>query len=105
MAASLGVGGIAAIWTGIDGAVSGLLGGGINALAGAAYVALARIGDTSTPGAAVGTMIRAEAGKIALIVLLLWLVLTMYRDIVHIAFFSAFVVTVLVSLTAILGRD
>ena len=51
------------------------------------------------------TMLRAEAGKIIAIVLQLWLVLTTYGEVVHAAFFSAFVVTVLVSQAAILVQD
>ena len=50
-------------------------------------------------------MLRAEAGKITMIVVQLWLILTTYRDVVHVAFFSAFVVTVLVSQAAILVQD
>ena len=50
-------------------------------------------------------MIRAEAAKITLIVVQLWLVLTTYRDIVAAALIAAFVVTVLVSTTAIVMRD
>jgi hypothetical protein len=53
----------------------------------------------------VRTALRAEAAKIAVIVLQLWLILTTYRDVVHVAFFSAFVITVLVSQAAILVRD
>jgi hypothetical protein len=50
-------------------------------------------------------MIRAEAAKITLIVLQLWLVLTTYRDVVPAALFAAFVVTVLVWTAAIVIRD
>ena len=92
-------------WAGMPGAISGLLGGGINVVAVAAYGALVRVGDTSSPGASVRTMIRAEAGKILLIVLLLLLVLTAYRSVVHVAFFAAFVITVLLAQVAALIRD
>jgi len=50
-------------------------------------------------------LLRATAGKIMLTVLLLWLVLTVYRDIVAVAFFASFAVAVLVSQTAILVRE
>ena len=82
-----------------------MLGGLINAAAAGTYVLLARAGPTDSPGIAVRTMLRAEAGKIAVIVVLLWLALTAYRDIVTLAFFSAFVVTVIVSQTAILAPE
>jgi hypothetical protein len=51
------------------------------------------------------TMIRAEVAKITIIVLQLWLVLSSYREVVHGAFFAAFVATLLVSQAAILIRD
>jgi F0F1-type ATP synthase assembly protein I len=63
------------------------------------------LGRPETATATVRTMIRAEAAKITVIVLQLWLVLTSYRDIVLGAFFAAFVLTVLVSQAAILIRD
>ena len=43
--------------------------------------------------------------KVLAIVLQLWGVLTYYRDIVHVAFFGAFVVTVIVFAAAIAVRD
>jgi F0F1-type ATP synthase assembly protein I len=92
-------------WAGWHGIVSGLLGGIVNVSAGVVFAMLVRLGRPETAAATVRTMIRAEAAKIAIIVLQLWLVLTSYRDIVHGAFFTAFVLTVLVSQAAILIRD
>ncbi len=66
---------------------------------------LIAINAQPTAAATVRTMLRAEAGKIIAIVLQLWLVLTTYGEVVHAAFFSAFVVTVLVSQAAILVQD
>ena len=92
-------------WAGWQGVVSGLLGGLINVPAGVVFAMLVRLGRPATAVATVHTMIRAETAKIAVIVLQLWLVLTSYRDVVHGAFFAAFVATVLVSQAAILIRD
>lgn len=103
-AAALVVAFIALSFAGWRGGVSALLGGLVNVVAAAAYVVFARAGSTDSPGAAVRTMLRAEAGKVMVIVVLLWLGLTAYRDIETLAFFSAFVVTVIASQTAILGR-
>jgi F0F1-type ATP synthase assembly protein I len=103
--ATLFVACVAAVWTGIGGALSALLGGVVNVSAAAVYAFLGRMGDISTAGAALRTMLRAEAVKIAVIVFQLWLVLTTYGDVVQAALFSAFVVTVLVSQAAILIRD
>jgi hypothetical protein len=65
-------------------------------------------GRARKPASAAGTLVtafRAEAIKIVLIVVQLWLVLTMYADVIHAVFFAAFVVTVLVTQAAILIRD
>jgi len=92
-------------WAGWHGALSGLLGGIVNVSAGVVSAMLVRLGRPETAAATLRTTLRAEAAKIALIVLQLWLVLTTYREVVHGAFFAAFVVTVLVSQAAILIRD
>jgi F0F1-type ATP synthase assembly protein I len=102
--ASLAIAGLGGLWAGWPGAISGLLGGLVNVTAGAVYTLLIEIGNVGTPAATLRAALRAEAAKIALIVLQLWLVLTTYTQVVHAAFFSAFVVTVLVSQAAILIR-
>ena len=50
-------------------------------------------------------MLRAEAGKIVVIVGGLWLVLSTYKDIVPAAFFTTFVITVIVFSMAFFVRD
>jgi len=85
--------------------LSALLGGVVNIAAGVVFAVMISLDRTATAAATVRTMLRAEAAKIAIIVLQLWLILATYRDVVHVAFFSAFVVTVLVSQAAILVRD
>ena len=96
---------IAGWWAGWHGALSALLGGLINIAAGVVFAVLIALDRTVSAAATVRTALRAEAAKIAVIVLQLWLILTTYRDVVHAAFFSAFVITVLVSQAAILVRD
>jgi ATP synthase protein I len=103
--ATLAVAIVAGAWAGWHGALSAILGGVVNIAAGAVFAVLLALNPTVTATGTVRTMLRAEAGKIAVIVLQLWLVLTTYRDVVHAAFFSAFVVTVLVSQAAILVQD
>ncbi|HEX5864432.1 MAG TPA: ATP synthase subunit I [Casimicrobiaceae bacterium] len=92
-------------WAGWHGAVSGFLGGIVNVLASVVFAMLVRLGRPETAAGTLRTMLRAEAAKIAVIVLQLSLVLTTYREVVHGAFFAAFVVTVFVSQAAILIRD
>lgn len=96
---------LAAFLWGWDGAISAALGGAINVFAGWAYGWRVAQGEAKTAGDALRTMLRAEAVKILLIVVGLWLVLSSYRGIVHGAFFAAFVVTVGVFAAAIAVRD
>jgi ATP synthase protein I len=97
--------GLGGWWAGWHGALSGFLGGIVNVSAGVVFAMLVRLGRPETAGATLRTMVRAEAAKVSVIVLQLWLVLTSYRDIVPGAFIAAFVCTVLVSQAAILIRD
>jgi ATP synthase protein I len=90
---------------GWHGAISGLLGGVTNLAAGAAYAVVVGLANPASAAGTLVTAFRAEAIKIVLIVVQLWLVLTMYADVVHAVFFAAFVVTVLVTQAAILIRD
>ena len=92
-------------WAGMPGAISALLGGLINVTAGWVYAMMVSGGTVKSAGQTLRTLVRAEASKIALIVLQLWLVLTAYHDVVVTAFFAAFVISVLVFPMALLVRD
>jgi ATP synthase protein I len=94
----------ALLW-GLHGAVSAALGGLANVTAGWAYGWLVTRRSRQSAGEALLTMMRAEGVKILLIVVQLWLVLANYRDIVTVSFLITFVVTVLVSATAIVVKD
>jgi ATP synthase protein I len=92
------------IW-GIHGAVSAALGGLVNVAAGWAYGWLVTRRTRQSAGQALATMFRAEAVKVALIVALIWLSITNYKELVVASFLIAFVITVLVSATAIVVKD
>jgi ATP synthase protein I len=92
------------IW-GMHGAVSAALGGLVNVAAGWAYGWLVTRRARQSAGQALATMFRAEAVKVVLIVALLWLSITNYKDMVVASFLIAFVITVLVSATAIVVKD
>lgn len=92
------------LWGG-DGAISAALGGLVNVIAGWVYGWRVSQGEARNAGEALRTMFRAEGIKVLLIVVQLWMVLASYRDIVHVAFFAAFVVTVGVFAAAIAVRD
>lgn len=107
--ATAAVAAVAGVWVGWQGALSAALGGLVNVSAGIAYALLLGLGLRVTRGSDVGTslvaMFRAEAGKLLLIVAQLWLVLSIYKDVVPAAFFSAFVITVVVFSMAFFVRD
>ena len=107
--ATAAIAGIAGVVAGWDGALSALLGGVINLAAGVAYAALLGLGLGSvgvpTAGMSLMAMMRAEAGKILLIVGGLWLVLSIYHDVVPVAFFSAFAITVVIFAMAFFVRE
>jgi F0F1-type ATP synthase assembly protein I len=92
-------------WAGWHGVLSASLGGIVNISAGVVFAMLVRLGRPGTAAATVRTMIRADAAKITVIVLQLWLVLTNYPDLVPGVFIAAFVLTVFVAHAAILIRD
>ena len=95
---------VAAILWGGNGALSAALGGAINLVAGAAYGWVVALGTAATPGAALRTMVRAEAVKVLLVIALLWLVLASYRDIVAGVFLGSFIATVAIFAAAIAVR-
>ena len=90
---------------GKDGAVSAALGGAVNIVAGWVYGMWGAQGKARTAGEALRTMLRAEALKVILILVGLALVLTNYREVVHVAFFATFVITIGVFAAAIAVPD
>jgi ATP synthase protein I len=96
---------IAYAWAGGHGALSALLGGLVNVTAGVVYAVIVFLGRSRTASGTMATMFRAEAGKILVIIVQLWLLLTTYENVVMAAFFTAFVVTVLLFRVALFVRD
>jgi ATP synthase protein I len=96
---------LAAIPWGKDGAVSAARGGGINVAAGSVNAWIVSRREARTAAGALRTMFRAEAVKVLLIVLLLWLAMAKYPSIVHAAFLGSFVITVAIFAAAIAVRD
>jgi ATP synthase protein I len=92
------------LW-GIHGALSAAFGGGVNLVAGCGFAFMVSRSRAGTAGEALRGIFRAEATKITLILVLLTVALTNYRDIVHVAFFVTFVITVTVFAAAIAVRD
>lgn len=96
---------VAALLAGTHGALSALAGGLISVTAGLAAALVASMGSTKSAGGVVAGALRAEAVKIGLAVLLLWLVLVNYADAVIGALIATFVVTLLIFAMAFFVRD
>ena len=100
---------IAGMWAGERGLISALLGGLVNFLAGVTYAFLLGLGlgakAVPDAGTSLVAMFRAEAGKILVIIGGLWLVLSIYRDVVPAAFFTAFAIALIVFSMAFFVRD
>ncbi len=90
---------------GVEGAISALLGGLINVVAGFVYFAIASMGQMGTAFATVRKMVRAEAGKIIVIVVVMSSVLKTYEEVVFVPLFIAFAITALLPGVALLVPD
>ena len=96
---------VAGMWAGAHGAYSALLGGSVSVFSGLAAAGVASLGKAESAGEVLLFALGAEAVKIGLIVILLWLVLAMYQDAVVLAVIATFTVTVLIFAMAFFVRD
>jgi ATP synthase protein I len=92
-------------WLGWHGALSAVLGGVVNITAVVVYALVMGISNPSSAGATVAALFRAEASKILVIIAGLWLVLSTYKDVVPVALFATFLITVLLFRMAFFKRD
>ena len=93
------------VLAGLDGAISAVLGGAVSIGAGCASAVVAAKGRARSAGEVLIGALAAEGVKVGLIVLLLWLVLATYRNVVAPAFFGSFFVTVLIFSMAFFVRE
>ena len=96
---------VSAFFSGRHGAVSALTGGAISITAGVVAALVASIGSARSPASALMAALRGEAVKLALALLLLWLVLTTYSEAVVAALLASFVVTLLIFGMAFFVRE
>lgn len=96
---------LAGVLAGAQGALSAALGGAVSLCAGGASAVVASWGDAQSASGVIGGALRAEGVKIALIVSLLWLVLSTYREVVVLAFFGSFFTTILIFAMAFFIRE
>lgn len=96
---------VAGLLAGAHGALSAALGGAVSVCAGGASAVVASLGKAQSAGGVLVGALRAEGVKIGLIVILLWLVLATYSDVVVLAFFGSFFATVLIFAMAFFVRE
>ena len=94
----------AGLW-GAHAGFSVLLGGLVSMVSGVVFALIARTSRRSSAGSVLRAALRAEAAKITVICLLLWLVFATYKELVALGFLGAFVVTVVIFSAAITVRD
>jgi ATP synthase protein I len=95
----------AAMIAGEHGAASAAAGGAISIVAGLASALVASLGKGRSPGAILLSALHAEALKIGLALLLLWLVLVNYQEAAVGALVATFIVTMLIFSMAFFVRD
>lgn len=93
------------LWAGGHGAVSGALGATINLVANFVYALMGGIVRPASAAGALFVIIRAEGFKIGLILVQLFLVVKLYRDLVMGPFIVAFIATVLMFAIALRVKD
>lgn len=91
--------------SGLHGAMSALLGGVVSMISAAAFAAIISRYRGSTAGGVLITAIKAEAAKVVVMVTLLWLVMTFYKDVVAVGFIGTFVLTVIIFGMALFVTD
>jgi F0F1-type ATP synthase assembly protein I len=96
---------VASLFGGEHAAISAALGGTVVILANVAYMLTVSLSAPRTVGATIQTMLRAEAVKVALIVLGLWVVFTGYSELVPFPLVATLILTVLLWSVALLYRD
>ena len=90
---------------GMHGAFSAACGGAISIVAGLAAAVVAARGKAQSAGGVLVGALKAEAVKIGSMVLLLWLVLAAYEQVVATALIGSFIVTVLIFTMAFFVRE
>jgi len=102
---TMGIALVAGLALGVNAAISAILGGVVMMVAGFVYAFMSGGNKVRSAGDTLRTLIRAEASKIGLIVLQLWVVLTTYEAVVPAVFIGTFIAAVLIYPVALLVRD
>lgn len=90
---------------GQHGAISAALGGGVSVVAGLGFAAVIQMSRDKSAGGTLVTALQAESVKIGLAVILLWMVLTTYKDVVVPVCVGSFILSILIFSMAFFVRD
>jgi len=90
---------------GVHGAVSALLGGVVSICAGLAFSVVVSLSKSDSLAGTLATAFRAEAAKIMIAVILLWLVFATYKQVVAVGFIGSFAVSILIFGMAFFVRE
>ena len=96
---------VAGSLAGVHWAASAALGGSVSVIAGLAFAMVMQSSNMQSADGTIIAALRAEAIKIGLAVILLWLVLAIYKDVVLIVFIGSFIVSILVFSMAFFVRE
>ena len=96
---------IAGLVAGTHGAASAALGGSVSVIAGLAFAMVMQSSNMQSADGTIVAALRAEVTKVGLAVILLWLVLALYKDVVLIVFIGSFIFSILVFSMAFFVRD
>lgn len=99
---------IAAWFAGVHGAVSAALGGLVSVGSGLVFVLLAAKSVESkgrSAGEVLFAALKAEAAKLFLALMLLWLVLATYQEVVVVGLLGSFIVSILIFSLALFAGD
>ena len=96
---------VSGLLAGIHTAASAALGGSVSVIAGLAFAMVMQSSNMQSADGTIVAALRAEATKIGLAVILLWLVLALYKDVVLIVFIGSFIVSILVFSMAFFVRE
>ena len=95
----------AALVANVESAVSAAAGGAVSMSAGLASAVVASLSNGKSAGGVLAGALRAEAVKLGVALLLLWLVLTNYREVGVGIFLGTFIVTMLIFSMAFFVRE
>jgi ATP synthase protein I len=91
--------------TGVHGAASAMLGGLVSICAGISFSIVVSLSKSNSLAGTLITAFRAEAAKVLVAVVLLWLVFATYKDVVAVGLIGSFAISILIFGMAFFVRE